>query len=238
MANDTAFARTRSTRPMCFVLAVVVVAAALLASACAREDSNAEQTRADVEPAKQGQEASESEPAPESSVVRVERFDDGFGGTANVVTGLAGLEVNSSATLDVAVRALGEPDRSGPGDKDSTLCHAEWNELGMHAVFYFGHPPSPEASCSRGPIGAALLTDERWQLQPGGLRIGDARERIDELHPEGRTERLVGPFGDVPGKDDAILLAEGSYGGDPYPSLYATVHEGRVAAFVIFSGAD
>lgn len=168
--------------------------------------------------------------------IRVAQVTDTFGNEVELVEQIG--PVGWKQPLPAATRALGPPATTAPGEQAKELCVATWPELGLELAFYFGHPPTYRDSCRRGPVGAGLMTGDRWQLQPSGVSIGASKDEVRAAIPDARREPLLGPFEDVPGSDDALLLAEGSYGGDLYPTLYATFRDDRLAAFVYVSGAD
>jgi hypothetical protein len=170
--------------------------------------------------------------------VVVEQVRSPIAGTVDNVARIASLQLDSGASLPVATRALGAPDRSGRGPADPTLCYAWWDDLGLEAIFWFAHPPSFRDSCRRGPLGAALMTGDRWRVVPSGLAIGDSRARARQLYPDARAGNLVGAFTKVPGRDDSLVLATGAYGGQREPILYATFVDDRVASLVYLSLAD
>ncbi len=165
------------------------------------------------------------------------------GATAFVVQSIGPVELGSQSTLPYVTRQLGEPDASGPNALDPDVCDASWVAWGLEARFYFGHPPSPEASCTKGPIAAALMTGDRWFIQPltGGGRVignGDPVSAISTAFPLAARERLSPGLATLAQNSQGYLLAEGSYGGDPYPTLYAIGVDGSIASFLYVSGAD
>lgn len=165
------------------------------------------------------------------------------GATALVVQSIGPVELGSQSTLPHVAEQLGEPDTTGPNAADANVCDAGWVAWGLEARFYFGHPPSPEASCTRGPVAAALMTGERWFIQPltgGGqvIGIGDPVEAIATAFPLSRRERLSSGLAALAQNPMGYLLAEGSYAGDPYPTLYAIGVDGSIASFLYVSGAD
>lgn len=161
------------------------------------------------------------------------------GTPAAVVDSIGRLRLGSSASLPEAIRAFGDPDESGAGqDTDPDVCSARWDDLGLRASFYFGHPPSAERSCSDGPLSAFVATGPRWRTAPARLVIGDDEARIRTAYPDARREVLNESFAQYAGAESGYLLEEGAYGGDLFPILYATVADGKVAAFVYVSLAD
>lgn len=165
------------------------------------------------------------------------------GATAMVVQSIGPIELHSQSTLPYVTGQLGEPDASGPNAEEPTVCDASWVAWGIEASFYFGHPPSPEASCTKGPVAAALMTGDRWFIQPltGGGRVigvGDPVSAIETAFPLATLERLSPGLADMAENPQGYLLAEGSYGGDPYPTLYAIGVDGSIASFLYVSGAD
>lgn len=165
------------------------------------------------------------------------------GATALIVQSIGPVELGSQSTLPYVTGQLGEPDTSGPNAEEPTVCEASWVAWGLEAQFYFGHPPSPDASCTKGPVGAALMTGERWFIQPltGGGRVigvGDPVQAIDTAFPLATLERLSPGLAKLAENSQGYLLAEGSYGGDPYPTLYAIGVDGSIASFLYVSGAD
>lgn len=156
---------------------------------------------------------------------------------------LGPVRLGSTSSLPYVTSVLGEPDSSGPDQVEPTICDANWVAFGLEAQFYFGHPPSPEASCAKGPVAAALMTGERWFIEPltgsgSVLKVGESESAIATAFPDARSERLSPGLARLAGQGAGYLVAEGSYGGDPYPTLYVIAVDGSIASFLFVSGAD
>jgi hypothetical protein len=156
---------------------------------------------------------------------------------------LGPVELGSASSIPYVASVLGEPDSITPNAEDANVCNASWVAWGLEARFYFGQPPSPAASCEKGPIAAALMTGERWFIQPltGGGRVigvGDPVSAIKPAFPDSRRERLTGGLETLAANTHGYLVVEGSYAGDPFPTLYAIAVDGSIASFLYVSGAD
>lgn len=175
--------------------------------------------------------------------ISLETIVDPDGDPAFVVQHLGPIELGSRSSIPYVAGVLGEPDSIGANPDDADVCDASWVAYGLEARFYFGQPPSPAASCEKGPIAAALMTGDRWFIQPltGGGRVigvGDPVESIATAFPFSRRERLTPGLASLAENTHGYLVAEGSYAGDPFPTLYAIDVDGVVASFLYVSGAE
>ncbi len=256
---------------MLVLLAVVVVAGVALRmvddrrrdadQAADRRAEAREEAREDAAAADDASEPAVDDPAPEPDEPAGDAtgsgsaaIDDPLGIALVTSTGVNGeqalnvdqigpVKLGGSSTLPYVTSVLGQPDNSGPNAQDANVCDGTWVTWGLEARFYFGHPPTPEASCTKGPVAAALMTGERWFVQPltGGGRVigvGDPVNAIATAFPNSRVERLSAGLATLAQSSDGHLIAEGSYGGDPYPTLYAIGVDGSIASFLYVSGAD
>ena len=160
-----------------------------------------------------------------------------------LVDRLGPLVLDSAASIPYVTSVLGEPDSTGPNAVDANVCDASWVAWGLEARFYFGHPPSIAASCELGPVAAALMTGERWFIQPltgGGkvLGVGDPVSAIRPAFPGSSREQLSGILPALAESTEGYLLVEGSYAGEPFPTLYAIGVDGAIASFLYVSGAE
>jgi hypothetical protein len=205
----------------------------------ATSDGDREREQGDDEPADEPAAAPEPPPVPSGPYeIQLEQYVDPTGATATNVFALGPVTLGSDASLPNVTAQVGEPDSSGPTTEDPDVCGAEWVELGLYARFYYGHPPSPERSCSDGPLAAARMTGREWVIASNGLAVGDPASQIDVAYPDAEVAPLGGLLATMAGATSARLLEQGSYGGTPYPTLYAVVADERIDAFVYVSGAD
>jgi len=163
---------------------------------------------------------------------------EGPSGPSQFVRRLGPIITDSQSSLPYVTSVLGEPDSSGPDAQEPTVCDARWIQYGLEAQFYFGHPPSAEQSCSVGPVAAAVMTGDRWRVGADGLAVGDDLAALEQAFPGAQRSQLSPGLATLAGSSEGYVLAEASYGGDPYPTLFATVVDGEVASFLYVSGAD
>lgn len=154
-------------------------------------------------------------------VLSVSAFACG-GGASYVVRGdtsFAG--VGFRDTLSTAQQELGTTKlvvRHGPS------CFATWRSVGVRIEFFAFAPDNP---CTQGTVLSATMTGMDWQTA-AGLHIGDAVAVLKSRHP-GATLH-----GDGWWLKTQKVCELGGY--EPYGSLVARVHAGKVSSF-LFQGA-
>lgn len=171
-------------------------------------------------------------------VIEVREVVAADGGSSDVVRTLGPVLLDSQATLPYAVSRLGEPDSSGPSEVEPDVCTARWTAYELRASFRFGHPPSPEASCSRGPLVFAIARGAQWRVEPLGLAIGDAAATLEQSLAGATPAELPPALAQLLEAPEAYVLATGAYGDHRSPILYATAVDGRIESFAFVSNAD
>ncbi len=166
------------------------------------------------------------------------------GGLVDTVRSLGPVTLGSQSTIPAVAAQIGEPDSLGAAVEDPNICDATWVAMGLEARFYFGHPPSPEASCAKGPVVVALMTGARWHVPAGPqagdatLAVGDSEQAIATAFPEATSERLPPGLATFAQSPEGYVLAVAAYGTQQYPTLYAIPVNGSIASFLYVSGAD
>ncbi|MCW2922378.1 MAG: hypothetical protein JWL76_2252 [Thermoleophilia bacterium] len=219
-----------------------------------REEAGAKADADAQEPARTDQEPDAPETPATSSGSGSAALDEPLGISISMGTDVDGdpillvdrlgpLVLDSAASIPYVTGVLGEPDNVGANPDDANVCDASWVAWGLEAQFYFGQPPSPEAACEKGPIAAALMTGERWFIEPltgGGavLTVGDPVSSIATAFPDSKLQRLPPGLASLAANQQGHLVVEGSYAGEAFPTLYAIGVDGSIASFLYVSGAE
>lgn len=130
----------------------------------------------------------------------------------------------TSPNLAGATRAFGRP--TSCRENGRTPAVARWARLGLTA--YFQSLPRNSKRCAD-PVAWVVMTGRRFVTE-AGLRVGDSRARLRQLYPAATLNNgfwwLTTAFDGLSGSD--------------FPSVYASVRQGRVIALAagIWAGGD
>lgn len=150
------------------------------------------------------------------------------GGLGGSVTRIGAFRPRRDPSIRAAQRVFGRPSSRELSRYET--CDVEWRRLRLKITFanFGGHGPG-ETTCTStvGKAQSVVMRGHRFTTWRD-LRVGDPSDELEERHPDGEFREgkwwlafAVSPYGDE----------------SEYPSLYATVANGRVNALKGWIGA-